>query len=142
MKKLIYLFLVLVVIACSKDDSSESQTFFQKYDGVVWQENQSDPDFTYRIQFNNATPPSIKIYEEYYGSSYCDSELVESNGELTEISEDGFTLLIEYVEDSIVYSYSVTFAVSESGNQLTITDSDDPGSPETYSRTILNDPCQ
>jgi hypothetical protein len=66
----------------------------------------------------------------------------DGNNELTEINEDGFIILGEFIEDSIVYSYSATIEVSENGNQLTITYSDDLDFPETYNRTILNDPCQ
>lgn len=142
MKKLLYLFLALTVIACSNDDSSEPQTFFQKYDGVVWQEDTSEPDYTYRVQINNGSQPSITYYEEYAGSSYCDSSLVESAGELTEVNEDSFVLFYEYTEDNIVYSYTVTLVVSGGGNQLTVTDSDDPDFPDTYSRTTLTDPCE
>ena len=144
MKKFLYLFLALTVIACSKDDSnSEPQTFFQKYDGVVWQDDTSDSDYTYRLQINNETNPTVVFYYEYSdGSSYCDSQLVEADGELTEINEDSFVLYEEYTEDNVVYSYTLTIAVSENGNQLTVTDSDDPDFPDTYSRTTLTDPCE
>ena len=143
MKKLLYLFLAITIISCSKDDSSEPQTFFEKYDGVVWQKNDSDPDYTYRLQFNNATQPSVTSYDGSFGGAVCVSSLIEDgNNELTEINEDGFIILGEFIEDSIVYSYSATIEVSENGNQLTITYSDDLDFPETYNRTILNDPCQ
>lgn len=143
MKKLLYLFLALTVIACSKDDSnSEPQTFFQKYDGVVWQEDNTSSTIN-RVQFNNETNPTVQVYyEDSDGSSYCESELVEAYGELTEVNEDSFVLFEEYTEDNVVYSYTITIAVSENGNQLTVTDSDDPDFPETYSRTTLTDPCE
>jgi len=40
MKKLTYLFLALLIVACSDDDSSEQQTFLQKYNGVTWTEEE------------------------------------------------------------------------------------------------------
>ena len=141
MKKLLYLFLVLAVIACSKDDSSEPQTFFQKYDGVVWQENTSD--YINRVQINNETNPTVLVYvEDSDGYSYCDSELVEADGELTEVNEDSFVLYEEYTENNVVYSYTITIAVSENGNQLTAIDSDDPDFPQIFSRTTLTEPCE
>ena len=141
MKKLLYLFLVLAVIACSKDDSSEPQTFFQKYDGVVWQENTSD--YINRVQINNETNPTVLVYfVDSDGYSYCDSELVEADGELTEVNEDSFVLYEEYTENNVVYSYTITIAVSENGNQLTAIDSDDPDFPQIFSRTTLTEPCE
>ena len=141
MKKLLYLFLVLAVIACSKDDSSEPQTFFQKYDGVVWQQNTSD--YINRVQINNETNPTVLVYfEDSDGYSYCDSELVEADGELTEVNEDSFVLYEEYTENNVVYSYTITIAVSENGNQLTAIDSDDPDFPQIFSRTTLTEPCE
>ena len=38
MKKLTYLFLALIIVACSDDDSSDgNQLFIEKYDSVVWE---------------------------------------------------------------------------------------------------------
>ena len=37
MKKLLYLFLVLGLFACSDDEDNSNQTFLEKYDGVVWE---------------------------------------------------------------------------------------------------------
>ncbi len=42
MKKLIYLFLTVLIVGCSSEDSSDTndtsnQTFLERFDGVVWQ---------------------------------------------------------------------------------------------------------
>ena len=141
MKKFLYLFLALTVIACSKDDSnSEPQTFFQKYDGVVWQEDTSN--YINRVQINNETNPTVVFYYEDSDYSYCDTNLLEADGELTEVNEDSFVLYEEYTEDNVVYSYTITVVVSENGNQLTVTDSDDPEFPQIFNRTTLTDPCE
>ena len=43
MKKLIYLFLTILIVGCSGDDESNtSQTFLEKYAGVVWEYDQWD----------------------------------------------------------------------------------------------------
>ena len=47
MKKLTYLFLAILIVACSSDDNSNeeaaNQLFLDIYDGVVWQ---IDPEST------------------------------------------------------------------------------------------------
>ena len=40
MKKLTYLFLALIIVACSSDDSSEQQNFLQKYNGISWADDE------------------------------------------------------------------------------------------------------
>ena len=43
MKKLVYLFLTILIVGCSSDDESNtSQTFLEKYAGVVWENDQWD----------------------------------------------------------------------------------------------------
>ena len=41
MKKLTYLFLALIILACSSDSSdtndNSNQTFLERFEGVVWQ---------------------------------------------------------------------------------------------------------
>jgi hypothetical protein len=43
MKKLVYFFLTILIVGCSSDDESNtSQTFLEKYAGVVWEYDQWD----------------------------------------------------------------------------------------------------
>ena len=61
MKKLTYLFLALIIFACSDDDSSDSnQLFMEKYDGVVW--NLDSPGLDQKITFSNEIS-GIIIYD-------------------------------------------------------------------------------
>ena len=50
MKKLTYLFLALLIVACSSDDSSNedavNQLFLNIYDGLVWKLNSEFPGDT------------------------------------------------------------------------------------------------
>ena len=142
MKKLLYLFVALATLGCSKDDSTEPQTFFEKYDGVVWEEEESFPDYVYRLQFNNETQPSITYYGQEEGFADCDTELIENTGELTQVNENSFVLYIEYFEGELDYSYTITVTATEGGSKLTIVDSDIPDQPDVYNRTSLNEPCQ
>ena len=50
MKKLSYLFLALLIVACSSDDSSDdaNQLFLERYDGVVW-ENAKQGKIAFKI---------------------------------------------------------------------------------------------
>ena len=57
MNKLLYLILAITFISCSKDDDNDPQTFFEKYDSVVWEEDYED--YINRIQFNNGTSVSV-----------------------------------------------------------------------------------
>ena len=51
----------LLIFACSSDDSDNSNlTFFEKYDGVVWEE-QTSFDYLSRLQINNGTTLSVKF---------------------------------------------------------------------------------
>ena len=142
MKKLLFLFLAAATLSCSKDDSTEPQTFFEKYDGVVGEEEEPYPDYIYRLQFNNEMSPSISYYGEEDGFTDCDTDLIENTGELTEVNENSFVLYIEYFEGNLDYSYTITVTATEGGSKLTIVDSDTPDETDVFNRTSLNDPCQ
>lgn len=68
MKKLLLLS-ALLIFACSSDDSSNdnndnnnsNQTFLERYDGVVWEEEYDDLD-TFRIMFTNNPLTSTESY--------------------------------------------------------------------------------
>ena len=62
MKKLTYLFLALLIVACSSDDSNDSnQLFMEKYDGVVWSSDSPNEDG--KITFSNDIS-GIIIFDE------------------------------------------------------------------------------
>ena len=85
MKKLTYLFLALLIVACSSDDSSDgNQLFLEKYDGVVWE---NDGDFDFKIAFDNNTQSYI---EEYSGTCY-----VQPLQGSYQVGSQGYVFLIE-----------------------------------------------
>ena len=55
MKKLLYIFLTVLIIACSGEDGNDNsnETFLERYDGVVWEGN-SLSEITY-LRINNDT---------------------------------------------------------------------------------------
>ena len=73
MKKLIYLFLTLLIVACSDDSSDGNQLFLEKYDSVVWEQLPLDNE-SYRIAFinssNSLTEYSFLIWGGY-GRNVC-----------------------------------------------------------------------
>ena len=82
MKNLFYLFLVLTIFACSSDDSSSdisNQTFLEKYDGVVWDEDfySTNPEYSYRIIVSN-NPKSVTFSEilENADDNSCYTEVI------------------------------------------------------------------
>jgi len=144
MKNLFYLFLALFVFACSSDDSSDesnnsNQTFFEKYDGIVWEE-QTTEDFLNRIQINNGNIISIKFYFVEEGDEYCNSNTF-LNSDLIEVNTNSFSFNEQEENDGEIESWVVTVTASNNGNNLTIEYSDDPDYPEIFSRTSLTDPC-
>ena len=141
MRKLLYLFLALTVISCSKDDDNEQQSFFEKYDGVVWEEEEDYEDYINIIQFNNGTSVSVNYYGVEGDYVDCGVDLLESSGELIEVNENSFVLFFEYFEGDTDYSYTVTVTAIDGGSKLTVVDSDIPNEPDVFNRTSLNQPC-
>ena len=140
MKKLLFLFLAAVTLSCSKDDSTEPQTFFEKYDGVVWEE--SHPyDYVNRIQINNGN--SVYVNQFFQEEDYidCSTELLENSGELLEVNENSFVMYVEYFEGDTDYSYTITISATDGGSNLTLVDSDIPNEPAVFNRTSLSQPC-
>ena len=141
MKKLLLLF-ALFVFACSGDNSSDSsnQTFFEKYDGVVWQEETLE-DYLSRIQINNGNTITWKSYFVEDGDVYCDiSTLLGSN--FIEVNENSFSCNEQAEYNGVIETWTTTVTATNNGNNLIIEYSDDPDYPEYYSRTTLTDPCE
>ena len=144
MKKL-FLLSALLIFACSSDDSNDNNnsnlTFFEKYDGVVWEE-QTSFDYLSRLQINNGTTISVKFYFVEEGDVYCDSDTLLSSN-LIVVTEDSFSFEEdEEGMDGQIVSYITTVTATNNGNDLIIEFSDDPEYPEYYSRTTLTDPCE
>lgn len=131
MKKTVLLSLLLVLMisfGCSSNEddneSIETQTFLEKYDGVVWLEDRTDSvdEYVYLIQFLNSSKSIVDNEMSdggINGPSSCDTE------PLTYISEN--------TEDTFVRSFgtgTISYTVTNSGASLKYkvvdTDSSDP----------------
>ena len=133
MKKLLYLFLTVLIVGCSSDEDSVSgQTFFEKYSGVVWQEDTTN---SYLFRFQNILNGNVLTANTYFveeGSENCQSA-TRLISEFFNVSENSASLNEQ--------GGTTTITATNNGNNLTIVYSDDPDYPEYYFRTILNDPC-
>ena len=137
MKKLVYLFLTVLIVACSGDDSGNNSNlaFFEKYDGVVWEEQTSD--YLNRLQINNGTIISVKEYFVAEGYVNCNSYTLLSS-DLIEVTEDSFS----FEGGDFPGDFITTVTATNNGNDLIIDYSDDPEYPNYLSRTNLTDPCE
>ena len=151
MKKLLIILLFIpLIFACSGDDDNSNLTFFEKYDGVVWEletyNNGRIPDKSLsnsRIQlFNGSNSISTKAYFFEVGPSETIEECFSnqiSREKLSSISENSFTY-----EDDIEIT---VFIVTDNGNSLSIKTRYKGGGGgglpiiDTYFRTSLNNPC-
>ena len=127
MKKLIYLFLGLLIVACSDDSSDGNQLFLEKYDSVVWEQLPLDNE-SYRIAFIN----SSNSLTEYYSSFGEDMEemcaitpLEGTDGIFTtsiqEETENSLSILVQYEYDEVVGSFITVFTVTSDGSTYTLT---------------------
>ena len=143
MKKLILFILIPFFIACSDDDSNNNAgSFLDEYNGVIWLEDDNDENYDYWLIF---TPNDASGGERWYDT--CDTWYSEwgvpSDGVSMDVVENSSNrLVVSVIEDGDFgeVSYSATFTVSNDGNTLTATYSDEPGYSETYSRSN-NSPC-
>ena len=145
MKKLILFILIPFFIACSDDDSNNinSGSFLADYNGVIWLED-GNVDYDYWWIFtpngvSNAervgTEACDYVFEEW-GTLYDDFSI-----DIDENSSDRLVVTVMETNDNgDEYFYSISFTVSNNGNTLTATYSDDPGYSETYSRSNYS-PC-
>jgi hypothetical protein len=149
MKKTLFLLSALLIFACSSDDSSNNddnsnQTFLERFDGVVWQSDDSDDDGTLTIIDNS----NYSLKQFFNGD--CN---VFYFGVLNENYEYGWNIIVnEYnilvldkfdVDDNVI-ARSTTIP-SEDGNVLTETYEDYNNNSEAViytNRTNLTDPCE
>ena len=130
MKKLTYLFLALLIVACSSDDGSEQQTFLEKYDGIVWETSpESDVEYIQRFMFSNNPKSIISYFEEQTGEASCDTILLD----IYEIF-DNSNNIFSYGYDGVIIT---TVTVSSDGNLLTYNSYDDG----ICNKTNLTEPC-
>ena len=134
MKKLIYLFLGLLIVACSSDDN---QLFLEKYDSVVW-ETIDDGE---RLAFVNSSKTLAVFYDACFIYDLEGSTETPDGDTLTisiqDETENSISLLVQstlFPEDNGLF----TFTVTSDGSTYTLTqriDGDIEGDEETYTRT-------
>ena len=149
MKKLIYLFLVLIIVACSSDDSSEDSSdgnplFIEKYDGIVWQRLPLSNDYDIRIAFVNSSN-SITRYLDEEGEVDCTSYPIEgttndSDGIITtsiqEETENSLSIFVEFDDGEDVDSFTTVYTVTSDGSSYTLTKTySDSGEDSIYINT-------
>lgn len=133
MKKLTYLFLVLIIVACSSNDDN-TQLFLEKYDNVVW----TNSDYTFAFDYNTKS-----IIRDGGGCTYspleCDCFDSSGNTIIDSIEEETEnSLTIKKTRSSTnggLYSFIEVTSVSESGNTLTKTN-DSNNYIQTWTRTF------
>ena len=119
MKKLTYLFLALIIVACGSDDSSEQQNFLQKYNGISWADDEVliEGDVVFWIVFS---PDGLSDGEASNdGNIYCGTNIIPwgvyggYGCEIIENSSD--RLRIEYFDgedgnslNNATYTYTVS----------------------------------
>ena len=141
MKKLIYLFLGLLIAACSSDDSSDdNQLFLEKYDSVVWERIDDEID-TERVAFVNSSKTLATFYDACFIYDLEGSTETPDGDTLTisiqDETENSISLLVQstlFPEDNGLF----TFTVTSDGSTYTLTqriDGDIEGDEETYTRT-------
>jgi|TARA_B110000902_G_scaffold232617_1_gene275721 hypothetical protein len=137
------LFMVVFAFGCSsnEDDNEtiETQTFLEKYDGVVWLEDSTDSldTYAYLIQFLNTSKSLVSNEMSDGGTSGPSNCDTESLPYITENTEDTFVQSIG--------TESRTYTVTNLGKSLRVksVDTSDPSLDEIsyYSRSSLSMDC-
>ena len=139
MKKLIYLFLGLLIAACSSDDSSDdNQLFLEKYDSVVW-ETIDDGE---RLAFVNSSKTLAVFYDACFIYELEGSTETQVGDTVTisiqDETENSISLLVQsalFPEDNSLFISTVT----SDGSTYILTrriDGDIEGDEDiTYTRT-------
>ena len=147
MKKFSLLILSVLLLSCSSDSnedvSVEEGSFLDVYNGVVWLEQNNDSNYDWWHIFS---PEGIIIGESSFSkcsSDYAPWNVVvdEFKAEVVVNSENTLKLKMYEIDDTLEWvDYTATFIVSNNGNTLTATYSDEPGYSELYS--LANEaPC-
>ena len=157
MKKLLYLLFAICLIGCSDDDDNPSaQTFFEKYDGVVWlQETNYDQVLDKSLsrtkwQFFKDKSAKSYYYENNNGDidKGCVPRGTIDNSVFSNITEDSFTLTFVDDNQTIGDEGQVNvFTVKDNTLFMdvwygSIANNGEPDEYNTYSRTSLDDPCE
>ena len=139
MKKLTYLFLALLIFACSSDDSSDdgNQLFIEKYNGVVFEAEWATSDNTRKIAFLNTS--DIRVYEYFYGDEVCyvypiNGTFIRDWWEDSDLSTIT-TSLLGQTENSITIQYNIE---DEDGDLQSVTEYSVTFDGDVY-RLLLND---
>ena len=129
-----YLFLGLLIVACSSDDN---QLFLEKYDSVVW-ETIDDGE---RLAFVNSSKTLAVFYDACFIYELEGSTETQVGDTVTisiqDETENSISLLVQstlFPEDNGLF----TFTVTSDGSTYTLTqriDGDIEGDEETYTRT-------
>ena len=142
MKKLSYLFLALLIVACSSDDSSDdNQLFLEKYDSVVWERIDDEID-TERVAFVNSSKTLATFYDACFIYDLEGSTETPDGDTLTisiqDETENSISLLVQsalFPEDNSLFISTVT----SDGSTYILTrriDGDIEGDEDiTYTRT-------
>jgi len=142
-KKLLYLFLAITVISCSKDDDSnetnEPQSFFEKYENVVYQVPLEEMFYLGDGITFSSNPLEVKIVwidlfedglscgADSFPMDVGDYELVEDTADLLTFRYNG---------------YLVTYEALNNGQQIEVINQTSQGTFQAiYSRTNLPNPC-
>ena len=114
MKKLTYLFLALIIVACSDDDSDGNQLFLEKYDSIVWESTEDKID-NERIAFVNSSKTLAIFYDACFiydleGSTETpDGDTVTIS--IQDETENSISLLVQstlFPEDNNRFTSTVT----------------------------------
>jgi len=131
MRKLLFLIGLSLMFACSIDDSTSddnNQLFLEKYDGIVWERDNSFGERRYT--FTNNPKGLISYFWELEGATDESCAVIEFGEPYIndEGENEGIIILLEENENSIVLSFDendpdevATFTVTTSENTLVIT---------------------
>ena len=142
------IFITLLLLACSDEDnnSSSQSLFLEKYDGVVWEETDNDPEYRFGFVFYNS-PQSWGNYDFYGNNGDCRVStfgIENQDGSIASIissTEDELVLQVtDYVDGGVLDTYTLTITAVNNGDNLVIEYSNDPTGDEFFER-IFGDPC-